>query len=493
MIEAQIESTFESWRDAARALLRAGVDPAEVLWTDGPTAALPMLAGALSTVPTNRAGSRDACHTVPRSFMSLARDVSHHRDAARWSLLYRVLYRLCHGEPDLLENITDEAVYRLRGMEKSVRRDLHKMHAFVRFRRIDGADGERYVAFHRPDHLIVRAAGPWFAARFPAMRWTIFTPDASVNWDGESLEYGPGVPASAVVAEDSLQELWQVYYANIFNPARIKLNAMRKEMPRRHWPTLPETQMIDQLLRDAPARVEEMIRHAAPAAGAGAQSAASFVPQTRELPVLREAARHCRGCELHCDATQTVFGEGPADAVVMLIGEQPGDQEDIAGRPFVGPAGRLLDQALAEVGIDRSRCYVTNAVKHFKFVPRGKRRIHAKPGSREIHACNPWLRAEVDIVKPRMIVALGATAARAIAGPAFKVTQSHGQVLRDTSWAPSFMATIHPSAILRIPGPEQRDEAYRQFSEDLQAAAAALRGAESGSRNSSLTTLKNPL
>ena len=394
-------------------------------------------------------------------------------------MLYRVLHSLTYVEPRLLENPVDVDVCRLREMEKRVRRDLHKMHAFVRFRKITDESGELYVAFHRPDHLIMPAAAPWFARRFPTMRWTIFTPDASARWDGKVVEFGPGVDASAAAADDALEDLWRTYYANIFNPARIKIAMMKKEMPARHWPTLPETRIIQDLLRDAPARVEEMImtsrRQPNGADGRpAASSAAAFVPQTRQLTVLSEAARACKGCDLYCNATQTVFGTGPSDARAMFVGEQPGDQEDLAGKPFIGPAGKLLNDALERVGIDRSQCYVTNAVKHFKFEPRGSRRIHAKPNAREINACKPWLEAEVAAIKPQLIIALGATAAQAMMGPQFRVTISRGQVFTDTKWASRLMATIHPSALLRIPDPTLREQSHRQFLEDLTIAAKEI-------------------
>ena len=206
-----------------------------------------------------------------------------------------------------------------------------------------------------------------------------------------------------------------------------------------------------------------------------ASSAAEFVPRTTKLPVLRNAASACRGCDLYCNATQTVFGAGPVNAVAMFVGEQPGDQEDRAGQPFVGPAGRLLDEALAKVGIDREQCYVTNAVKHFKFIPRGPRRIHSKPSARQISACKPWLQAEVEIVKPKMVIALGATAAQAMMGAKFRITKTHGELFKDTPWAPSFMATIHPSAILRMPDHDLREEARKQFLADLEIAAKEIR------------------
>jgi uracil-DNA glycosylase family protein len=206
-----------------------------------------------------------------------------------------------------------------------------------------------------------------------------------------------------------------------------------------------------------------------------AASAVEFVPKTTSLPVLRKAAMRCKGCDLYCNATQTVFGEGPASAAAVFVGEQPGDQEDLAGKPFVGPAGQLLDAALLEVGIDRDKCYVTNAVKHFKFEPRGKRRIHSKPNAREIAACKPWLQAEIRAIQPRVVVALGATAAQAMMGPQFRVTQSHGQVFEGTEWGPRFLATVHPSSLLRIPDPKLRAEARERFLEDLQMVAQEIR------------------
>ena len=197
--------------------------------------------------------------------------------------------------------------------------------------------------------------------------------------------------------------------------------------------------------------------------------ATPFLPpdQERTLDVLREAARSCRACDLFFSGTQTVFGEGPERADVMMIGEQPGDMEDRAGQPFVGPAGRVLDEALDEVGIDRSRVYVTNVVKHFKWVARGKRRIHSKPNAREIRACRPWLDAEMEDVQPRVVVLLGATAAQALLGGKFRVTQERGKPLEDTSLAPYVVATVHPASILRAPDPETRESEGRAFVEDL--------------------------
>lgn len=203
-------------------------------------------------------------------------------------------------------------------------------------------------------------------------------------------------------------------------------------------------------------------------------STADYLPETLALPELAEACQTCRGCELYACASRAVFGEGPADAVAMLVGEQPGDEEDRTGRPFVGPAGRLLDRALAEVGIDRGEVYVTNAVKHFRNEPRGKRRLHKKPGDEHIAACHPWLEAELAAVRPAVLVALGATAAKALLGKGFRVTRERG-IFVPSPLAPHVMATVHPSAILRAPDGDARREAYTRFVDDLSKMAQKIR------------------
>ncbi|HEX6441277.1 MAG TPA: UdgX family uracil-DNA binding protein [Stellaceae bacterium] len=208
----------------------------------------------------------------------------------------------------------------------------------------------------------------------------------------------------------------------------------------------------------------------------GQAGAAGLIPNEPNLDELRDAAAECTACPLYRNATQTVFGEGPDEARVMFVGEQPGDSEDLAGHPFVGPAGKLLDRCMKEAGIDRSRAYVTNAVKHFKWVPRGTRRIHSKPGSMEIAACLPWLEAEIAAVKPRVIVALGATAARALFGKAFRVTKARGKPV-PSRLAPFALATVHPSSLLRAPDEETRHREIERFIEDLKKTAEMLGGA----------------
>jgi uracil-DNA glycosylase family protein len=210
------------------------------------------------------------------------------------------------------------------------------------------------------------------------------------------------------------------------------------------------------------------------AAGGDGPPVPELIPDRTTLQKLRDVAHDCHACDLYKRGTQTVFGEGPSKAEVMLVGEQPGDAEDIAGHPFVGPAGRLLDKALEEAGIDRSRVYVTNVVKHFKWEPRGKRRIHSKPNGAEIAACRPWLETEILLVKPRVLVALGATAAQALLGKSFKVTQQRGRFV-DSPLASCVTATVHPSSILRAPDDASRDAEMKRFVQDLKRVAAELR------------------
>jgi uracil-DNA glycosylase len=202
--------------------------------------------------------------------------------------------------------------------------------------------------------------------------------------------------------------------------------------------------------------------------------AAALIPNPVDLDALREAASGCIACPLYRNATQTVFGEGPARAPMMLVGEQPGDSEDLTGRPFVGPAGRLLDRCLVEAGIERDQAYVTNAVKHFKWEPRGKRRIHSKPNAPEIAACFPWLEAELAAVRPNILVALGATAAQALFGKAFRVTRDRGRLV-PSHWAPYALATVHPSSLLRAPDEETRHREIARFVADLKQAAELMR------------------
>ncbi len=291
------------------------------------------------------------------------------------------------------------------------------------------------------------------------------TPDESVAWDQQSLTYFAGVDRSAAPSSDQLEDLWRTYYANIFNPARIKLDAMRKEMPVRHWATMPETSIIDDMLKAAPERVQKMIERSE----GFARSAADYFPSGPEphtLTELAEAAKRCQACDLHCHATQVVFGQGPQSARIVMVGEQPGDQEDLAGQPFIGPAGEVLNRALSEAGLNRQELYITNVVKHFKFERSGKRRLHKRPDSREIRACRPWFEAEWAQLQPTVLVCLGATPATALIQPGFRIQQQRGQWV-SSRFCPNTLATWHPSSILRLPDEHQRALRFDELVADL--------------------------
>lgn len=466
--------TFADWQRVARAALVENLAPENLVWQDllSDEPALDIFDEAsISGGGKNRAAFR-----VPKTFVELASLVALHRDPRRWALLYRLLWRLTHGERNLLDISVDPEVALATEFRKSVRHDIHKMRAFVRFREVPRGDGENwFVAWFEPDHHIVEYNAQFFVDRFASMRWSILTPGRCAHWDLTRLTFTTGVDKSQAPRDDNVETLWLTYYANIFNPARVKVHAMQAEMPKKYWRNLPEAVVIPSLLQQAPRRVEEMVKKSAAKVHVDMDAREwppAPVPETVRLPEVASAAKACTACPLFKRATQTVFGEGPGHARLMLLGEQPGDQEDVAGKPFVGPAGRLLDRALEEAGIDRAQVYVTNTVKHFKWEPRGKRRIHQKPNSREIAACRPWLEAELRLVEPKLLVCLGSTAAQAIFGPAFRVTKQRGIVM-PSEFAPRVVATVHPSSLLRQPDEESRAREYALFVADLRVALKA--------------------
>ncbi|MHA3770741.1 UdgX family uracil-DNA binding protein [Verrucomicrobiota bacterium sgz303538] len=461
--------TFPGWQRVARRALHAGIPPEEIHWeelqSDQPSLALFEEAEAEpnADVPAFR---------VPRAFIAMARHVACHRDERRWALLYRVLWRLTHDEPQLLEIVTDPDTHELLRMDKAVRHDIHKMRAFVRFREVR-QDGESwFVAWFEPEHHIVELNASFFVDRFASMHWSILTPDRCVHWDGNEVRFTEGVSRSEAPGEDAVEELWLKYYSHIFNPARLKTRAMQHEMPKKYWRNLPEAAVIPALIQEAPRRVENMIIESEAKDLGGLDWHPAKVPDTKDLKKLREVAAGCTACPLFKNATQTVFGEGPRNAEIVFLGEQPGDQEDRAGHPFVGPAGQLLNRALEEAGINRDKCYVTNVVKHFKWEPRGKRRLHQTPNARDVAACRPWMEAELSIIKPSILVCLGATAAKAIFGAAIRVTKDRGHWL-ESPWTAQTLITVHPSSLLRAPSEDARRAQYELFIADLRVVAEA--------------------
>lgn len=463
---------FDEWRLHARGALAARLAPDEVGWHVEVESGAGQLFAA--PPPPRAAGPGP---NVPARFMTLARTVARHSDRRRFALLYRLLARIVGPDgADLLASACDPDIAEARRLAKAVQRDMHKMKAFVRFRRVEDAAGPLFVAWFEPEHHIVEALAPFFVERFFAMRWSILTSRASLYWDGEALAAKPGAKRADAPAQDAMEEAWKIYFASIFNPARLKPKAMQAEMPKKYWHNLPEAGLIEPLIAGAARRMDTMIEaQPAPPTRRRAKAAAPPGPQAEPgtLDALAEAAAACRRCPLWRDATRTVFGEGPGDAPLVFVGEQPGDREDLKGRPFVGPAGQLFDKALAEAGIDRGKVYVTNAVKHFKSVLRGKRRIHQKPNAGEITACRWWLDKELDLVRPRLVVALGATAARALSGRNVAITRERGGVLELGSGLRA-LVTVHPSFLLRLPEPGDKACEFARFVEDLGAARALV-------------------
>lgn len=461
------ESDIDGWRRAAAGLLRAGVPPSETGWAT--SARADDLFGQNFEVET-RDSPTEADAALADSLGELTPKLLLHASPDRFALAYRLLWRL-RGEPHLLSIASDRDVARAHAYVKEVRRDLHKMTAFVRFRATRGEHGEEtYVAWFEPANHIVAAVAPFFVRRFAAMRWSILTPRASAHWDRAKLTLGPGGSPPQAGDKDDHQNMWSLYYAATFNPARLNVSAMQKHMPKKYWKNMPETEAIAPMVRAAQTRVADMMiakpHPARPSVVALRDEEPVAKPQAASLVGLAEMERACARCPLHAFATQTVPGEGPADAALMMVGEQPGDQEDLAGRPFVGPAGKVLDAALERVSLDRSRIFLTNAVKHFKFEPRGKRRIHKKPNTGEIDVCRWWLDEERRLVRPRLIVALGATALRGLTGKTIPVSSIRGAIT-PLGEGSSMLATVHPSYLLRIEDETEKREQWRAFLRDL--------------------------
>jgi uracil-DNA glycosylase len=453
-----VADDFEAWRDAARGLVARGVAPADCTWGDEKGTA------DLFATPAPADGAMRAVR-ASRGFMDLAQSVILHAAPERLGLLYRVLWRL-QRQPRLIEDAGDPDVVALGRMAQQVRRDIHKMRAFLRFRMVP--ETERYVAWFEPEHRIERANAAFFVDRFASQHWSILTPRLSLHWDGTGLWEGPKAARGDVPDEDAVEDLWLGYYRAIFNPARLKVDMMVKEMPRRYWRNLPEARQIPDLIAGARRREAAMV--------ASGMDLFAQEPAPANHAALAEGIARCRRCPIGCNGTRAVTGEGPSHAAWMILGEQPGDREECESRPFVGPAGQVLDAALAETGLDRGYAYVTNAVKHFKFTRQGKRRLHQPPTAGEIDMCRWWLDAERALVKPKFILALGASSARALLGRTPAVARERGQAIAMADGSIAWL-TVHPSYLLRLDG-AARSREHERFAQDLAGFAALMAKAD---------------
>ncbi|QOZ24803.1 UdgX family uracil-DNA binding protein [Bradyrhizobium sp. CCBAU 51753] len=469
IITLDSDTDFEGWRKAARRLAVNAVKPSDVTWT------VRGAVGSCAAFGIDDLPDAPQAFNVPATFVELARTTILHQSRERFALLYRLLWRL-RSHHDLLGATTDPDVAEANAMARAVYRDIDRMHALLRFREIGREQNAHYVAWFEPEHHIVECAAPFFASRFADMPWSILTPDVSAHWDGHAISITSGIDKAEVPSEEKLEEAWRRHGSGLFNPARLKL----MEAPQAYWRNLPEDSIIRPLIEDAMRMTSgPFIARKATEPRQPEQQRQDEPMARREahdtLAALRQEAADCRACPLWKDATQTVFGEGRQTASMMLVGEQPGDKEDLAGKPFVGPAGLMLDRALEEAGIDRRKVYVTNAVKHFKFVPRGKIRLHQKPNTPEIRACRQWYERELAAIKPDLVVALGATAAQSVLGKITPINKNRGRPIEHDGT--KVLVTVHPSYLLRLPDEEAKAREYQRFIDDLKIAAGLLRRA----------------
>ncbi|HEX5326370.1 MAG TPA: UdgX family uracil-DNA binding protein [Acetobacteraceae bacterium] len=427
------ETDWDGWRTATRSLVLAGVPPDDIRWQ----------VRAKSPDPhPEPAGS----FGISRALVALAAQAIQARDPTRFDLLYRLVWRAHQGAP-VADERSDPDFRRAHGLALAVRAEQHRMRTQLRYLRVEAA-APRFIGWYAPAHFVIESNAQLLAKRFPELLVSILAPDGSAHWDADGLRFGPGVEPASVADDAGLAAYWHAYGAELLATSRPGTSIHPAE-PLGDDPWPPDRPSIGPVVM--PAGTDEGIETA-----------------------VHEAA-DCRRCHLWEPATQTVFGEGPAGARVMFIGEQPGDQEDVIGRPFVGPAGLMLDRAMAEAGIDRRAAYVTNAVKHFKFTPRGKRRIHQTPEAPEIQACRFWLDVERVRLAPSLIVLLGATAARAVLGRPVTIGRDRGRPIRLSDSKTAFV-TVHPSFLLRVPDEAAKHREYRAFVEDLRKVAKLAGG-----------------
>ena len=452
--------TFKEWRVQARTLLLSDVDPTKIAWTENNLD----LFQKSNELELSNLGNFQNSIGLPKPFFAMAEKVALHRDSRKWNLLYRLAWEMRYKK-SLLSDSAHPLVHELATMEKQVRRDQHKMTAFVRFRKLIRSDSvEQYLAWYEPDHKIVEATASFFKKRFAELNWAIFSPEVAINWDTKNLLVRPGVFAKPAEISDGVEDLWRTYYGSIFNPARVKTKMMKSEMPIRFWKNLPEAKDIQRLLVEAPERSRAMV---AQGKILNDNEEKVQLPGVINLENLREGVRTCRACELCQSGRPGIFSSGQNSAKFILVGEQPGDREDIEERPFVGPAGILLREVFQEIGAPIGDIYLTNAVKHFRFLAQSGRRLHKTPSLRHLKVCRTWLLQELAIMPEAKVICLGATAAQSVLGIATPVltsrqTPRHSPYRKD----PCFV-TLHPSAILRAPTDELRTSYRQMLTEDL--------------------------
>ena len=481
------QGDFDEWRTTARLLLQDEMRPEDVFWHyhSAPT----LFDGEPASSPSEKYSPAQQSHEflVPKQFINLAKNVICHESKGSAALLYRLLYRL-QQDKTLLEKIYDIDTATALSRQKAVSHDIHHMHAFLRFKEICNLDNDNFrrcfTAWYEPQHFIIAEAIPFFCRRFSDMDWQILTPKGSAFYFNKRLFFGEPI-FKKPQNKDEIEELWKTYFASIFNPARLKVKTMQSHMPKKYWSNLPEAEIIDSLIGDAETRIETMERQPvlqpplfhSRLSEKHAQNSVQTNFRSRTTPetsdILNDSIRSCKRCPLHCSATQAVCGEGPENASLMIVGEQPGDREDLVGRPFIGPAGQIFEKTIEKIGIERDEVYITNAVKHFKYELKGRKRLHKRADRSEVEHCRWWLMKEIDIVKPKLIVAMGKTALFSLTDLNEPLSGLVGKIIETEEKIP-VLVTFHPSYLLRIKSEELKKQETARFEQSLQLAKAKI-------------------
>uniref|UniRef100_E1TAF8 Type-4 uracil-DNA glycosylase n=1 Tax=Burkholderia sp. (strain CCGE1003) TaxID=640512 RepID=E1TAF8_BURSG len=458
----EISNNFDAWRAASLAALAQGLAPEAIEWrvSEGPGSKSPVEQAAFDygehVGVAHPVAAAPAVH-VSKELAALLRDAALYREPHRWAFLYKVLWRWQQGDR-AAASPADEDGARLYRMAKCVRRAKHDMIAYVRFQKNADASVPEYIAWYEPEHDVLAWGAEHFAQRMGRSTWLIATPHGAAFWDGAELRIDDDRALRnphRCETNDEAQALWLAYYRSTFNPARLNEAALTQHMPVRFWKALPEGRLIPGMISEARSGARRLAQASGVAAfnGKAISVEAEVAQPLREQPSSLDA---CRRCDLWRHATQAVGGVGPRDARIMVIGEQPGDHEDLSGQPFVGPAGQLLNSAITQAGLRREQLYLTNAVKHFKWEPRGKRRLHKTAAQREMQACSHWLTQELETVRPSVVVTLGTTALNALLGEKSSLQDYlHGPFELEGGWG---IATYHPSFALRQQSDAARDK-----------------------------------
>lgn len=446
-----VTEDFKRWREQARTYLREGIPPENTHWGQG----------FHLFQETPKSLKSVAFPKVPAEFFKLARLMACARFDGRWTLLYRLLFRLNHENPYLLKISIDPDVQHANQLAKSVERDIHKMHAFVRFKKVEKDNLETYVAWHQPEHLIIELATPFFVRRFGDKPWSIFTPDASAHWDLQELKFSEGLSQNEFHHRDDFDDLWKIYYRSIYNPARLKIKMMKSEMAPKYWSSLPETDIIHELIRDTPKRLQNISQ---------SEHSQAQIPENASWSELRQSAQYCKACPLALHTQNTVFGEGDLSSKLMIVGDFPEKPEDLQSKVFTGPTEEILNEALKAAGLCREKVYITNAVKHFKQDTDQKSQNHFKAGGSEIHACKPWLEAEIALIQPKVILALGITAGISLYGRLVRIQDELTKPHHTSSYASTLLISWHPAVIFNAPSTEEKQKRFQDLVNSLRLA-----------------------